>query len=177
MVYTILGCDPGSKNFGYSVIRFKKVGNTFQFRVLETGILECALTELKGDVVGAINLFKRRVSALRRKYGITHFCAERFQSRGIKGKTIELVSFMLGLLTQVGIRNYLFITASQWKNQINRIFDLKEAYRTIGVPAHLLDATCIGIYFGCVVTQLKPFQTIRRNELLKRVRRATVSSG
>lgn len=143
--YTILGLDPGSTNFGYAVIKVS-VGKRFQYKVLENGKLTCQLRSLKGDVMPSINLFKAEVRKILRRHKPTHLIAERFMTRGIKGATIEYISVMLGVLTQLGIKNIKFITAAQWKNRWNRHYKLDDFYKQVCIEDHQVDATNIALY-------------------------------
>lgn len=143
--YTILGLDPGSANFGYAVIQVS-VGRTFRYKVLEDGKLSCMLRSLKGDVTTDINLFKAEVRRILRKHKPTHLIAERFMTRGIKGATIEYISVMLGVLTQMGIKNVKFITAAQWKNRWNRYYCLDDFYPQVCIEDHQVDAANIALY-------------------------------
>lgn len=149
MEYTILGLDPGSSNFGWSVVRVK-VGKTFHYKVLANGKIEKTLHSLKDDVLTDINVFKAEIRKILRTYKPTHLIAERFMTRGIKGATIEYISVMLGVLTQMGIKNIRFITAAQWKNRWNRHYRLDDFYKRVGIEDHQVDATNIALYGAAI---------------------------
>lgn len=145
--YTILGIDPGKTNAAYSVVRIKI--KPFRYRILAHGMLKKPLNDLTGiDVVKRMNAFKAEIRKLKKTYSVNFVIAERFMTRGGQsmGTTIEVVTFMLALLAHVGIKEYQFITAAQWKNQWNRHNDLKEFYKSMPFPPHPIDATGIALY-------------------------------
>lgn len=177
-VITVLGCDPGYRNFGFSVVQVARKGDGFVFRVKTCGMLKDTLKDMKGDVIPRIDLFKREIRSLCRKYKVSAITAERFQSRGLRGLSAELVSGMIFLLTQVGQKDVNLITASQWKNQFNRAYgkgSLDEIYKVCRVEPHELDSVCIAIYGACARLGLPHFINMDRNELLRRIHRATNS--
>lgn len=75
---------------------------------------------------------------------------ERYMTRGIKGKSIECVSMMNGILastvTAKGV-TFILYSAASWKNSINRIVDLKELYKECQkqLKPHEIDASFIAL--------------------------------
>jgi hypothetical protein len=137
----ILACDPGTANFGIALVGLVK-GKP---RVYANAVMMRPMNDLK-KVNKQGSQFKLELAQWlsARPGGII---AERFQTRGIGGTTIETVSCMLGILSCFGLPMKA-VVASQWKNEFKRRFgqDLKELYPTVSVAPHQLDAALIGIY-------------------------------
>jgi hypothetical protein len=138
----ILGCDPGSANFGISLVGIERN----RPRVYANSVLMHPVNDL-------INFNRVSQEFLIELDGWMAFevngvIAERFQTRGNGGPLIEQVSAMLGLMTAAYAVPIKLTIASAWKNAFNRRFgvDLKEIYPTIEVQPHQLDAALIGIY-------------------------------
>lgn len=157
---TVLAFDPGTANMGVAVVKT----NGKKFVVCEHTKIAHTIKDLKGpQVMENIAAFKREVRRFIRKYKPTHIVAERFQSRGLKGVTIEAVSMMLGVLTQLGIKNVQFITAAQWKNQWNKIYSLDNFYvQCRPIEPHQVDAVNIGLYAANLFLGIKqPYVVIK----------------
>lgn len=138
----ILGFDPGTKNMGISCIELR--GN--KCYVLANATMEHPLHDIKAFMI------QRDAFLSEVQYWITTFepdaiVAERFQTRGLKGPTIELVSMMLGILGMLNLP-VLFVPAVVWKNKFQKRFccDLREMYGEINTTPHQLDASLIGCY-------------------------------
>lgn len=139
----ILACDPGSRNFGLSLVG-----------VTDGKIKVYANTVLMTPVNNLVNFNKASADFLAEieqwmAFKPNAIIAERFQTRGNGGPLIEMVSSMLGLMRGRYSNLPMKLTvASAWKNKFNRRFetDLKEIYPTVAVQPHQLDATLIGIY-------------------------------
>ena len=173
----VLMLDPGSRNFGYSVLEIDGKG----FRYLEIGQIEKTIVNLTANphvrkpkrrkkagqapqkipkdgwpvdhpLHVMLPRYYKTMSRLIKDYGIDEVVMERFQSRGLKGSTIEAVSIMvgilLGMLHRMKIKSRL-VTAGQWKNQINRHINLDNTYKItakFGYTPHETDACFMGIY-------------------------------
>lgn len=137
----VLGCDPGSKNYGIALVGLVKdkpkvYANAVMMRPIETLIT-----------------YNESVSAYKEELehwlapGVNGIIAERFQTRGNGGPLIELVSVMIGVMDRYD-KPIKAIVASQWKNDFKRRFglDLKDLYDDVMVQPHQLDASLIGIY-------------------------------
>lgn len=179
-VLTLIGHDPGSQNYGISVVRVKlpeiiegTVKNSqlqelpsLSFSILYAGKLKTTFTTLKNsnlakkEIVG----FRKEIKGLVKKFKPDVQIAERYMSRRMGGVTIELVNMLLGALRvyaeadKVPLR---MIPASQWKNEIKRKgIDLKEVYKTnkkAKRTAHELDAVLIAIYGAFKLMKIKPY--------------------
>lgn len=161
----ILGLDPGSANFGYSVVQRGK-----RMCILEFGQIDDTVKNLtaksqkppksrKKDgpippLKDGMFRFLSVIEVLFNQYPIEELNAERFQTRGIKGKSTELVSFMLGMLglycRQKNIKFNVTI-AGTWKNRVNRCWPLDDLYvfgKELGLSPHEIDAILIGMTRG-----------------------------
>ncbi len=139
----VLGCDPGSANFGISLVGLKRN----RVKIYANSVLMQPLNDLV-DMGTARMAFLAEIHHWMR-LNPDGICAERFQTRGNSGPLIEYVSVMLGLLGGVYKTTPLKLTiASTWKNKFNKRFecDLKEIYPTTRVQPHQLDASLIGVY-------------------------------
>lgn len=154
---TILGLDPGKNNFAYAVTQVK-LGLPFKYRFRETGMIENPVTDLTGSLINQKQAFKAEVQGIINEHGVDIIVAERFQNRGrMGGATGELVSFMLGVLSEFDVADLMLVTAAQWKNAFNRVQDLKALYAESDLVAHRIDAANISLYGACVYLEEKPF--------------------
>lgn len=145
---TVLGMDPGTNNFAYSVIQFKKDGSAY--RIVEKGMIKNPIKEMNGFGVGKDMVkFLAEIRSLKRKHKADFAIAERFMTRGHGGTTIEAISAMLGIVGTVFGTQVCFISAAIWKNAWNKHYDLKGFYGELqpyGIPTHVIDAVSIGLY-------------------------------
>ena len=137
----ILSFDPGSVNMGISIVEIVDRPRVLCSAVLENPVSD--ITNLSNQRI----LFVSEVQAWIKRFKPQAIIAERFQSRGLRGTTIECVSMMLGMLSMMNLP-FTFITASTWKNQYQRRFavDLREVYKEIAVVPHILDSALIGCF-------------------------------
>ncbi len=140
----VLSFDPGSTNMGVTCLEYDEA--TQQFKVLADAVLMHPLHDLKKFTEGR-DAFLAEVNSWIYQYDPQAIIAERFQSRGLRGTTIECVCIMLGLLASLQLP-VLFITAATWKNRYQKRFniDLREIYKEIQVAPHQLDSCLIGCY-------------------------------
>lgn len=154
----ILALDPGTSNFGWSVL---EVALPFKPRLLASGLVQRPVTEIIGQHVGdQIETLLREIGEIAQEFSIDHLIAERYMARGMKGSTIELVNCMLGALvarSSVKSQNIKLIPAAQWKNEFNRIYNLDEFYKSVNCVDHQADASLIGLYGAHVWYGVKPF--------------------
>lgn len=153
----VFSCDPGTKNFACSLTEYTYNKNKItKVKILGTCMLEETLQDLTNNVSGTLSLFRKRIRKMVKGKNVGAVCFERFQSRGLKGKTIEAIGFMLGQLAYVfKKKDPVFILASTWKNRINRfegikLNDVYKSYMLTRVASpkkdHELDAVLIGMY-------------------------------
>lgn len=137
---TILGIDPGSVNAGYAVLLVRVKNKKVQYKLEECGKLDNLLKDLKKPHKKVLRAHVKEVKSLVTKYQVDYLLTERYMTRGIKGSTIEAVNQMLGAL-EIGLSQEITqIPAATWKNQVNRIFDLKDFYKSVRVEPHEVDA-------------------------------------
>jgi len=143
--YTFIGADPGTSNYGLSVIRVSKTRD----QLMKVDVVKCwmfpyPITNLTlNEVKPPKSKRRKRTPDLR----IPGFAAqmdqfvfswkhlldtyhtskkismERFQTRGPKGKTIECVAMMNGmvcLFARIRKMSSETMVASSWKNKLNR---------------------------------------------------------
>lgn len=141
---TVLGLDPGTANMAWSVVQ---IWSPTRFKICGVGMVHRPIRELKGNIRPDVKDFVRSLKKIIKFHNVTHIGAERFQARGLRGNTGELVAFMLGLLATFN-QPSVFITASQWKNNFNRHHDLKAMYAKSQLKPHEIDACSIALYTG-----------------------------
>lgn len=138
----ILAFDPGSVNMGISIVDLYdnlphvRANATMNYPIHD-------ITQFMAEK----RKFLEEVNAWVSKYRPQAIVAERFQSRGLRGATVECVSMMLGILSTLNLP-VLFITAATWKNNYQRRFNcnLRDVYKTLNNTPHQLDASLIGCY-------------------------------
>lgn len=162
-----LGCDPGSKNFGYTYLA---VGpNTT--RIVSCGMVRKTINNLTDKPAKPPKSQIRKTKPVEfrppfmqqvqeycsdwqgsiKQYSPVHATCERYQSRGMGGATIEHVVIMLGALSVLAVSHQFtidFITAATWKFQVNRISDLEAIYKDVSLPDHVVDSAYIALYGG-----------------------------
>lgn len=150
----VLGCDPGSKNFGLFVGKVNK--DISKIKVLRSGMITTCLTEMKGNIIPDVEGFAEDYESLLIEYKPDIITLERFQTRGFKGKTIELIGTMLGIMMMKNAElartkdvDVRLLTAATWKNRVNKISKLKAIYKVMKkrkVVDHRVDAALMSIY-------------------------------
>lgn len=138
----VLAFDPGSVNMGVSVVSFD---NDIP-HVVANATLAHPVHDLT-NFLSERKKFLEEVNLWLKTFSPKGIVAERFQSRGLKGTTIECVSIMLGMLSMLKVP-VLFFTAGTWKTQYQRRFeiDLHDLYREIQTTPHQFDASLIGCF-------------------------------
>ena len=166
----ILALDPGTSNFGWSVL---EVQRPFKVSLLASGLIERPMTEMAGSHFGdQIEALLDEISEITQEFGTCHLIAERYMARGMKGSTIELVNCMLGaLVARSGLKsqNVKLLPAAQWKNEFNRIYNLEEFYKSVNCVDHQADASLIGLYGAHVWYGVKPFTGIAAKVFAKQL--------
>jgi hypothetical protein len=139
----ILSCDPGSRNFGIAVV----ATDGSQVKVAANSILTNPIHDLT-KFESQKQVFLREVGGWIDLYKPNALVVERFQTRGLGGPLIEMVSSMNALMSGYFNLKTLLITASTWKNYMQRRFefDLNELYKEFAIPPHQIDASLIGVY-------------------------------
>lgn len=143
--HTFIGADPGTANYGLSVIRVsKKKNKPMKVDILQCWMFQNPITNLTLQAVKPPKSKRRKRTPNLMIAGFAEqmhtfiydwkavfdqypdakkVSMERFQTRGPKGKTIECVSMMNGMVSLYAhIRKMQSETmiASSWKNKLNR---------------------------------------------------------
>lgn len=147
----VLGIDPGTTNFAYTAVDIRGTQRIKGVKIIKRGVISGTVKLLTGNLHEDSGKFIEELRSLISEIKPDVVVYERYQSRGMKGTTIELVNMMIGMLmvmswdTKFPIQG---IMPSTWKNAVNRKFDLKE-----DVYAHMpkskqhnLDAFLIACY-------------------------------
>lgn len=178
---TILGLDGGTKNFGFFVGEFVGVKTLSRVRIKETGMIKYPMSDFKGDFNKTWRLFTSELKRIIAKHKPDIVISERFQARGFKGTTIELVNMMNSaiLLLAQGNNKKTFlssVTAAVWKNQCNRVLDLKELYKlNKHIEPHRIDSCLLSMYLYPTVKKFekdnvfKFLKTARGKELIRQL--------
>ena len=152
----IAAFDPGSKNFGVSIV------DPHTLKIKAHWLNPYTVQTLGDDKRPQIAGYKKFLRDMKRKHKCTHLIAERFQARGsLSGISIEVVSFMLGLAEANFAGNTRFVIASQWKTAYNRSgLDLKALYKELWqkpyrITPHQIDASLIGMWIACKLRKVK----------------------
>lgn len=134
-----LGLDPGATNFGWCLLK-----DELPF---QCGMVEFPVRNVP-DAHAELLVFLDEMKPLVKQS--EQICAERFQSRGVGGRSaimgplVERVNLMLGaLLTK---REILLVPAMQWKAAVKKRLPLELLYKAVSVPPHVVDAALIGLY-------------------------------
>jgi hypothetical protein len=178
MALTVLSMDPGTTNFAASVLRVAPSGDVLKTKVIGSRLISNTI-KVPGDLQREARAFRSEVFSLEHMYGpFDLVVAERFQSRGLKGTTIESINMMLGVLA-VMYDSLTVYTAATWKNAFNRKFDLKDLYEVQKISnkpikkserrtIHELDCTLMGVFHACKQLGYDPFHQFEgEDKLLK----------
>ena len=173
----LLACDPGTANFGYAIVEAVIEDGLCpsQFRVLQYGKLNCTVRQLTGKMSDNIGMYATTIKFLMSKYpDLNGAILERFQTRGIGGPTIELVSLMIGVTSTFFYEEDLpvkAIIASQWKQACTRsgivLDDMYTKYKeSVKATPHEVDAVMIGLYGLHLFARHKPYSPTFSKKLL-----------
>lgn len=156
---TVFSCDPGTQNFACSVMQGRLTKTGLEINIIGTAMVPVTLKDMKANVAEQLIKFRNLMRHVKKVHSPNITCFERYQSRGLKGNTIEAIGYMMGVVAMVFRKtDPQFILASTWKNRANRIdgVDLKEIYKGWGLTSmakaytgkrdHELDALLIGLY-------------------------------
>ena len=141
----VLALDPGSRNMGISVVA---LNSHKKLRVMANAIVTNPIYDLTafGSQADAFLAELDQWIAVYKPNGII---IERFQTRGLLGPLIEIVSIMIGLIgRRYGVPVKL-VTAATWKNEFHRRFEtctLDDLYKESRTTPHQLDSCFMGVY-------------------------------
>lgn len=168
MPLNFVGSDPGDANYGYSVVAIEKK-RKLHVDILEVGMFTSVINNLtdKESKPPKSKRRKRTPMVLNKpfpdqlqeyldawddiigRYNPVKFSSERFQARGLRGRSIECVSMMnAAMCTKAMLGGIAFevFTAATWKNQVNKIETLDSIYAKTDLPNHSVDACFITIH-------------------------------
>lgn len=173
----VVGLDPGSANFGISLVDMEV--STGAIRPVRTSLLKSPVRSLARGLPAQVAEFVKEMDGWLLESGAHGWVAERFQSRGLMGATVELVTFMCGVMAAHYRLPYKLVTAATWKNQVNRkiaggwsSFDgLDTAYKWAKIQPHQLDSALIAVYGLEQGTDVAPRYGLRR--FIKRLENRT----
>ena len=142
--HRILASDPGTRNYGIGCVGVR--GDKID--VVSSSLLTNPITILTAGHLAQRDLFVAEIRRWHKMYAPNASIAERFQTRGNGGPTIELVSTMNALTMAIKRMPFKYVVASQWKNAFNKRFNdcLKDMYAECLTTPHQLDAILIGCY-------------------------------
>ena len=142
----VLGLDPATENYGYSVVSFEKDNfGQFNFSLKNAGTFSKIGnfpdndTDVDNNPVG-VYMTKMlqnhaEISALIDLHDIIHICIERFQTRGkFKQSLAELNNLSIGVAITTAFQKsipHTLITPVNWKVAIKQNIDLKAVYANI----------------------------------------------
>jgi Holliday junction resolvasome RuvABC endonuclease subunit len=145
-----LGLDPGYRNFGWAVLRVRVTSTSLSIRVEDFGTLTHTLLDLVDNPVDQLMVFLTGIEAIVQRHSVQSMSIERFQSRGLRGRSSELTNIMIGsLLTRYSTHPWSVITPATWKNAVKRGgVNLKQLYSDLkrAMSPHELDACLIALY-------------------------------
>ncbi len=169
---TVMGIDPGSTNAGIAIINVKIKEDRVKVYIKECGKLKNLLTDLKKPHRKELQEHVKEIRDLAKKYNVDFILAERYMSRGRNGATIEYVNQMLGAMEYGLSYEITQISASTWKNRINRVFDLKQFYKyCYRVEPHEVDAVFQAMWLAEKKLEIEFLEFFESDEARKNLKR------
>ncbi len=167
-----MGIDPGSTNAGIAIINVKIKEDRVKVYIKECGKLKNLLTDLKKPHRKELQEHVKEIRDLAKKYNVDFILAERYMSRGRNGATIEYVNQMLGAMEYGLSYEITQISASTWKNRINRVFDLKQFYKyCYRVEPHEVDAVFQAMWLAEKKLEIEFLEFFESDEARKNLKR------
>lgn len=154
-IIRVIGFDMGTSNLACCVVTAKLGLRKYKILEAKAQMVTPTIKDLTKDFAKQHVLFRKRIHKIVSpvtKKSKTMIAAERFMARGLRGKTIECVSVMIGVIATkgrtLGAKTTL-LSAATWKNHVHRRFGkglLETLYKTNRKQAHMLDAFFIALY-------------------------------
>jgi hypothetical protein len=142
----VLAFDPGSRNMGISVAAVNAKGT---IKIMANSIVTNPIFDLTSFGLQR-DIFIQEIAKWIEVYQPNGIIIERFQTRGLLGPLIEIVSIMIGIISgrwpHIPIK---LITAATWKNEFHRRFErvtLEDLYKESRTTPHQLDACFMGVF-------------------------------
>lgn len=167
--FQILGCDPGKRNFAWSIM---ECGKDLPYRVLGSGHFSPTITNManpRAEVTG----FKASIEGSLKGFNPYYACVERFMVRGMNASyNHEVINFSIGIMFMVlkdmfpEMKIYP-ISAAVWKNHFARHYgnnvaeEILPQYET-NLTEHQSDACCICVWSADVDLKRKGLSDIVR---------------
>jgi len=165
----VVGHDLGSKNYGWAVVRGRLNKSQISLHVIENGMLLNPIQQLKRrkQLDRHLQKYLEECQSHISQHKAEFLIAERFQSRGLRGLTVELVGLMLGALWWDLELPKQLVAAVTWKNEIKKWgVDLDKVYKKSRTQRHQVDAMFLAIY--AIIKILKaPRQKLKLGHLIK----------
>ena len=142
----IVSVDPGTKNYYLALYKNKKCQGTMKVDDL---IFDLKTNNLDEQYTNYKNFWDKTLKK------VDTLVIERFQNRGIRTLSVELISFMNGILYQICCDkkiDFVYLTAATWKNKFNKenplytVDSIYERAKDYGLVTHQVDAALIGLY-------------------------------
>jgi len=159
-----LGLDLGSVNTALSLI----VGNK-TIKIKHAEMVPPTLRDLKDPVFDSqMKAMRQTIIKMLDKHKPNEVMAERYMNRGIKGVQVEILGLLLGCLATLCINRKIplrLVTASSWKNSINRQHPgtLDRFYRYFPISKrHRVDAILIGLYCRSKIYDVKHIRIVEK---------------
>lgn len=118
-------------------------------KCLANSLVAAPLSNLNIGFRGHLSTFMTEIDNWVQEFQPSAMIIERYQARGLRGNTGELISVMIGALAWNYRMPMRLITAAIWKNEFHRTNGkghLDELYKTCKTTPHQLDAVLIGCY-------------------------------
>ena len=178
----IVSSDPGTANFGYSALKFRgekfrvlEIGQIFsemrnltgQERKVKPTAADFANARRLGSPLDktqklvqpafqeSLTSFYAKASDLLEDYQPQEVVVERFQSRGLRGATIEAISMMIACISLKTVAmdsQITLLVAVQWKRHVSDTFrHMDEIYpltKVMGYTPHETDAVFMALYLA-----------------------------
>lgn len=149
---TVLATDPGSTNFGWSLLTYARG----QVQILECGLLTGMPTDLKVEMTEQRETFMKSWRALHRRCAPDVVTAERYMSQR-QGLSNERINYVIGAIWATATTPLYVYNAASWKARLKTILGgdkqaIEHFYKEVGttgesgVKDHAIDATLNGMY-------------------------------
>jgi hypothetical protein len=172
----VLSLDPGTANFAVNAMKLEGARSLHSIKPYLSVMLKNPLNDLKKGS-DRMEAFKSEIREIVVETNPDVIVIERFQSRGLRGNTGEMVSMMTGMVCgmiddfqlELGKKVVLHTpTASTWKNAFNRVYDLKTLYTHLEKARyiHRLDALLMGM---SVFPVGRPYEFFKDKQKLSRL--------
>lgn len=157
---TVLSCDPGAPNFGYAVITFKNKSDYMKVKILELGILNNVLRDIKSEPKKELAAMASELLKIAKPHQPDFFIAERFLARSFRTVLAESIPMMIGfLLKALPAKIIVHLTpAVTWKAAAKKVFKVKkldEIYTEVNCTPHELDAVLLAFFGTDTLTLLE----------------------